>query len=190
MESSPDGNAYLVGHGGSRGGRHPTWASGDAVYLARVPLTPEYVNDPGRYEFFAGEPGRTEAWATEYAAARPIFAWPGSVGPVSMTYSPAHRRFLMWITAGGNGAKTMDSYLLEAPSPTGPWRWVTYLRRFGSQGYFLNFPTRFIAADGSTAWLCYSANHSNQYGGLDLPEDPPGSRYGLCLQEVKLLTAP
>src|SRR5213595_3105923 len=50
----------------------------------------------------------------------------------------------------------------ESPNPTGPWQWVTYLRRFGTQAYFLNFPTRFLANDGSTAWLCYSANHSDR----------------------------
>jgi hypothetical protein len=187
MESSPDGKAYLVGHGGRPQGRHATWASGDAVYLARVPLTPEAANDPERYEFFAGKPGSAETWTTHHTEAQPIFAWPGKVGPVSMTYSPAHGRYLMWITAGGLGEGTMDSYLLEAPNSSGPWRWVTYLRRFGTQAYFLNFPTRFIAADGLTAWLCYSANHSNRYGGLDLAEDPPGSGYALCLQEVELL---
>jgi hypothetical protein len=93
----------------------------------------------------------------------------------------------MWVTAGGRGESTMDSYLLEADTPTGPWRWVTFLEHFGSQAYFLNFPTRFISADGATAWLCYSANHSNQYSGRDLPVDPPGSGYSLCLHEVELL---
>jgi hypothetical protein len=189
MELSPDGKAYLVGHGSARPRHHATWASGDAIYLARVPLTPGSANDPSQYEFSAGRVKGTDVWSNDYADARPIFVWNGKTGPVSMTYSQAHRRYLMWITAGGRGGETMDSYLLESPNPTGPWQWVTYLRRFGTQAYFLNFPTRFLANDGSTAWLCYSANHSNRYGGLDLPADPPGSGYALCLQELELLPA-
>jgi hypothetical protein len=189
MKFSPDGKAYLVGHGSARRRHHAMWASGDAVYLARFPLTVDSVNDPKQYEFFAGITPDGETWTSRYASSVPIFAWPGRAGPVSMTFSPAHRRYFMWITAGRSGEGTMDSYLLESASPTGSWSWVTYLRRFGTQGYFLNFPSRFFAEDGSTAWLCYSANHSNRYGELDLPEDPQGSGYGLCLQEIELLAA-
>jgi hypothetical protein len=188
MEFSPDGKAYLIGHGSSRSQHQASWASGDAIFLGRVSLGVSSINDPGQYEFFAGHAlDGSDVWTNDYAASEAIFSWPERVGPVSMTFSRAHDRYLMWITAGGRGEGTMDSYLLEAKSPTGPWRWVTYLRRFGVQAYFLNFPSRFLAVDGSTGWLCYSANHSNRYGGLDLPEEPPGSGYGLCLQEVQLL---
>ena len=38
----------------------------------------------------------------------------------------------------------MRSYILEADALTGPWRLVTYLKDFGEQAYFLNFPSKFI----------------------------------------------
>ena len=51
---------------------------------------------------------------------------------------------------------------------------------------FLNFPGKFISKDGRGLWLCYSANFSSGWNGLDLKINPPGGRYGLSLHEVKL----
>ena len=81
----------------------------------------------------------------------------------------------------------MSSYVLEADAITGPWRMVCYMRDFGQQGYFLNFPSKFISADGRTVWLCYSANFASDWNGMKIEADPPGSRYGLVLQELRLL---
>ncbi|MBA7710953.1 hypothetical protein ES703_119903 [subsurface metagenome] len=58
---------------------------------------------------------------------------------------------------------------------------------FGEQGYFLNFPSKFISNDGYTLWLCYSANFARNWRGVEIKSNPPSSRYGLVLQEVKLL---
>ena len=47
--------------------------------------------------------------------------------------------------------------------------------------------TKFIGNDGRTAWLCYAANFS--VGMPDPPpleSNPPGSRYGMNLQEIRL----
>ena len=62
------------------------------------------------------------------------------------------------------------------------------MKDFGEQGYFLNFPSKFISPDGRTLWLCYSTNFSPGWNGVKLAANPPGGRYGLCLHEVKLLT--
>jgi hypothetical protein len=93
----------------------------------------------------------------------------------------------------------MTSYILEADAITGPWRMVSYMKDFGEQGYFLNFPSKFISPacaavaatawrrpDGRTLWLCYSANFSTDWNGVKLAINPSGGRYGLCLHEVKL----
>lgn len=66
-----------------------------------------------------------------------------------------------------------------------PWRLVHYLRHFGKQAYFVNIPSRFISADGRTAWLCYSANFNHRRDPTFV--DPPGSRYAMCLQEIQLV---
>jgi len=80
----------------------------------------------------------------------------------------------------------MRSYILEADALTGPWRRVVYMKDFGEQAYFLNFPSKFISPDGRTLWLCYSANFSEKAYGGSLKVNPPGGRYGLSLHEVVL----
>jgi hypothetical protein len=79
-----------------------------------------------------------------------------------------------------------DSYILESDAVTGPWKLVTYMKDFGEEGYFLNFPSKFISSDGRTLWLCYSANFGSGQNHTQLVSSPPGSRYGMCLQEVQL----
>jgi hypothetical protein len=81
----------------------------------------------------------------------------------------------------------MNTYVLESDVITGPWRLVTLMRRFGRQGYFSNFPSKFISADGRTAWLCYSANFHKSYFPNREKAAPLGSRYALTLQELRLL---
>jgi hypothetical protein len=64
---------------------------------------------------------------------------------------------------------------------------ITFMNKFGRQGYFLNFPSKFISADGRTAWLAYSANFHKSYFGNRTAAEPMGSRYAWTLQEVKLV---
>jgi hypothetical protein len=64
----------------------------------------------------------------------------------------------------------------------------SYLKGFGEQAYFVNFPSKFVGHDGRILWMCYSANFSN--GVPEWPHhkaNPPGGGYGLILQEVRLL---
>jgi hypothetical protein len=61
------------------------------------------------------------------------------------------------------------------------------MKEFGEQGYFLNCPSKFISKDGITLWLCYSGNFSQGWNNIRFKAIPAGSRYGLVLQEVKLL---
>jgi hypothetical protein len=61
------------------------------------------------------------------------------------------------------------------------------MNKFDRQGYFLCFPSKFISADGRTAWLSYSANFHKSYFGNRTAADPIGSRYAWTLQEVMLL---
>ena len=55
------------------------------------------------------------------------------------------------------------------------------------QGFFLNFPSKFISADGKTLWLCYSANFSPGHNGENMKRNPPGVRGTMRLHELQLL---
>ncbi len=193
LEYSPDGKAYLVGHGALENDPTPrvagnSWIAGDAAYLARVTPSPENINNIRAYEFFAGFNSEGKpVWSKNFSDIKPLLVWDDHMGCTTITYNAPLRKYLMCITDGWPGVKNMNSYLLEADELTGPYRLITYMRNFGPQGYFLNFPSKFIQADGRTAWLSYSANFHKDYFANRAIANPLGSRYAWCLQEVKLL---
>ncbi|MHC4866954.1 MAG: hypothetical protein ACYTEX_22990 [Planctomycetota bacterium] len=216
MQHSPDGKAYMLGMGaveddpkprpclrvGKRGEPFETqpctedfahanlsWISADQIYLARVTPSPETINDIKAWEFFAGrDKNANPVWTTDFEKIKPLIEWNNNMGCVTATYVPGLRKYLMCVTDGWPTVAKMDSYILEADTLTGPWRMVTYMKDFGEQAYFLNFPSKFMSSDGRTLWLCYSANFSSGWNGMKLEFNPPGGRYGLCLHEVKLLS--
>ena len=195
MAASPDGRAYLIGHGCLNvSTSRCDWQQGDSVFLARTrgPPAPATINMRESWEFFAGG----DAWTSDLLQAQPLFQWAvpdgGHTGIVTMTYDAALGRFLTAVSTGSltdhkNGS-AFDSYVLESPSVTGPFAMAAYLQRFGAQAYFLNFVSKFsqvTALDGHTAMLAYSADYTF---GPARPV-PSAGRYGLVLQEVSLALA-
>jgi hypothetical protein len=192
MEHSPDGKAYLVAHGSTRTSPparygHNSWITGDQVYLLRVTPSPETINDPGAYEFYAGTDAEgLPVWTSSFAEIQPVLEWEDHMGCVTVTWNPGLNKYIMCVTNGRVTNEEMDSYLLESDSLTGPWRIITYMKEFGPQAYFLNIPSKFIESDGLTFWLCYSGNFARQVIGDR--DHPPGSCYGLVLQHVRFET--
>jgi hypothetical protein len=193
MMHSPDGFAYLVGHGAEYPDQkhrfaNLSWISGDQIYLIRVLPGPENINDPTKYEFFGGHDGNNNpVWTHEFDSIKPLVDWNNNCGCVTITYNAPLKKYLMCVTDGWPTVEKMNSYILESDHITGPWKMVVYMKDFGEQGYFLNFPSKFISEDGRTAWLCYSGNFARDWRDIKIEEDPPGSHYGLVLQEVKFL---
>lgn len=193
MQDSPDGKAYLVGHGAVDPDAKPrfanlSWISGDQIYLIRVEPTIENINDPSKYEFFAGHDAEGKPiWSKDFSALQPLIDWNNNCGCVTVTYNAPLKKYLMCVTDGWPTCAKMNSYILEADQITGPWKLVSYMKEFGEQGYFLNFPSKFISADGRTLWLCYSGNFATNWNSMAIQSNPAGSHYGLVLQEVKLL---
>ena len=195
MEHSPDGKAYLIGHGSTEqdeGDRQAnlSWISGDQIYLCRVKPHPQNINDESKYEYFAGHDNlQNPIWSKDFEDIKPLYEWDNNCGCVTMTYNSVLKKYLMCVTDGWPTVKNMRTYILESDKMTGPYKLVAYLANFGPQGYFVNIPSKFVSSDGRTLWLCYSANFT--YGG-DKRSDPAlgnpyGSSYSLTLQEVRLL---
>ncbi len=218
MANSPDGKAYVLSMGAEDHDPLPrpcvkpgkpgegfevvegctddfahanlSWITADQVYLARVLPSPQTINDPRAWEFFAGyDCAGQPVWTRRFEQIRPLLEWNNHMGCATATYMPGLKKYLMCITDGWPTVGKMTSYILEADLISGPWRMVAYMKDFGEQGYFLNFPSKFISPDGRTLWLCYSTNFSAGWNGMKLGVNPPGGRYGLCLHEVRLLTA-
>jgi len=183
MEHSPDGKAYLVGHGATRSDSVCSWISGDQIYMARVTPGVKNINDVLKYEFFAGHDSAGKAiWVRDFSKIKPLIEWNDRSGCVTMTYNAPLKKYLMCVTYGGkSGNGPYDTWIVESDTVTGPWRLVSYMAKFGQQAYFVNIPTKFISRDGRTAWLCYA------HGWQHKKSDPPGSKYAMNLQEFKLL---
>ncbi len=192
LQHSPDGKAYLVGHGATRPDSLLAWIQGDQVYMIRVTPSSDAMNDPSQYEFFAGHDANGSAiWARDFNAIRPLVEWNGRTGHATMTYNAPLKKFLLCVTDGRNTVSPMNTYILESDHITGPWKLVSFMENFGTQAYFVNIPSRFISGDGKTLWLSYSANFTNLPGGeygTKWEPNPPGSQYAWCLQEVQLVT--
>ena len=193
MESSPDGKAYLISHGGTefpfskeRCG-YLGWNMGDQAYMIRVKPDIATINKIESYEFFAGLDQQGEPlWSGKFSDLKPVFEWRGRTGCITITYDKPLRKYLFCVGDGyyDEGTGPSSLYILESDRLTGPFKLVTYMRHFGPQSYFGNFPSKFISEDGKTLWLCYSANYWHwEIGGKP---NPAGSKYAMCLQEVRL----
>jgi hypothetical protein len=196
MEHSPDGKAYLVGMGAEDNDPKPryanlSWISADQAYLARVKPSIENINDLKKYEFFAGHDATGKpVWSGDFTRIKPLVDWNNHMGVATVTYDAPLKKYLMCVTDGWPTCAKMHTYILEADALTGPWRLVTYMKDFGEQAYFVNFPSKFISADGKTMWLLYSANFAPSWNGATpLKANPPGSGYGMSLHEIRLLPA-
>jgi hypothetical protein len=193
IENSPDGYAYLVGDGGADDDSHPrvannSWIAGDAVYMARVRPSPETINNLAGYEFFAGNDENGNAvWSHHFSDIKPVMEWMHHMGCTNITYDKPLHKYLMCITDGWPGIENMNSYILESDNITGPYKLITYMKDFGTQGYFMTIPSKFIGADGKTFWLSYSANFSQDYFGDITKANPAGSRYAWNLQLVQFV---
>jgi hypothetical protein len=192
MAQSPDGKAYLVAHGSSDASpvdrdANLSWITGDEIYLIRVTPDPNHMDDASRYEYFAGHDRRGRAvWTHDFSRIKPLLRWDNHMGSVTVTYDAPLRRYLMAVTDGMNTVDRFDTYILESASLTGPWKLVTYMKAFGEQAYFVNFPSKFISRDGRTLWMSYSANFSNLFMGTHFDTKPEGGGYWWTLQEVRL----
>ncbi len=185
MEHSPDGKAYLTAHGASDGENrrfgYNSWITGDEIYLIRVTPTIENMNDASKYEFFDGK-----GWTKDFSKIKPIAQWRDKMGCVTMTYNAPLKKYLMCVTDGMTTGRRFNTYILESDNITGPFKIVQYLKEFGEQGYFVNFPSKFISDDGMTLWLSYSGNFASNWDGHRIKKNPPSSKYAWCLHEIKL----
>jgi hypothetical protein len=194
MEHSPDGNAYLIAHGADTSDTkwrfwNDSWITGDQIYLLRVKPSAENMNDPSKYEFYAGKDiDDNPVWTNDFSKIKPLLEWNNNMGCVTMTYNPPLKKYLICITDGGNTCSKMNTYILESDKITGKWKMVTYMKDFGEQAYFVNIPSKFISRDGKTMWLLYSGNFAPDWNGVKILPDPPGSHYGMVFQKIELLT--
>jgi|GEM_PF-4779213 len=183
MEHSPDGKAYLVGHGATHPDSINSWIRGDQIYLTRVKPSIETINDASAYEFFAGHDDNGQAiWSSTFDDIQPILEWEAHLGCVTITYNPTLKKYIMAISCG-HAPRHYDTMFLESDSLTEGWSLIQYFESFGPTAYFVTIPTKFISEDGLRFWVIYSANWDDK----NAEGDPKGSAYSMSLHEVELI---
>ncbi|MCD6395206.1 MAG: hypothetical protein J7M40_17105 [Planctomycetes bacterium] len=185
MEHSPDGKAYIVGHGATKKEGAHAWNFGDQIYMARVKPSPETINDKSAWEFFAGHDSKGDAiWSKNWDDIKPLLDWYQNMGIVTITYNAPLKKYIMFVTSGRyTGEEEFDTMVLECDKVDGKYKLVTYMKDFGSQAYFVNMPTKFISEDGKTGWIVYSNNCFGWYH-----VNPPGGGYNHSIVEMKFYT--
>ena len=194
MEHSPDGKAYLVGMGAEENDPKPryanlNWGAADQIYLARVTPSIENMNDIKKYEFFAGhDSAGNPQWTGDFAKIKPLLDWNNKMGcrdghlrrPLEKVPDVRERLLAdlcenayLYPRSRCDHRTVADGDLYE-----GFWR----------AGLFREYPLEVHQCRRQTLWLCYSANFCDGWNGeAPLKVNPPGSGYGLSLQEVRLL---
>ncbi len=168
------------------------------LYLARVPQGA--VQDRASWEFFTGLDGDDPLWSSRISDRVPVLHDDRRVHPYSVdstdgvtdlsvisqggvVYNPGLKQYIYtsWTEF------TFEFY--SAPTPWGPWT-LFLSRDFGSYpwteqlhgGYATTIPSKFISADGRTAWLqanvcpCAPAGMSSYYFGLRQLDLAPAGR--------------
>jgi hypothetical protein len=187
LRYSPDGRAYLIAKGcTSNDGEHCSFMTGDAAFLARTVLpmaalaaTPGVLNNASVWEFYAA----VGVWVPTLDSAYPLFAWPGTVGGLTLTYAPSIAKFIILCNLPSDHVRptdpSFDTYLLEADSIDGPYTLVSYMGSLGPQMYFQQISSSFWR--GGTGVMFSSGNWDVSQG-----SNPPGERYGLVTTEFTL----
>ena len=79
-----------------------------------------------------------------------------------------------------------DTYVLEAPTLSGPFVLVSYMPKFGQQAYFVSFPSKFLSTTAEKerdAVMVFSANFACKTGGCE--PNIRGAGYGANLLPVR-----
>jgi hypothetical protein len=105
-------------------------------------------------------------WSTDVARRVGVFVFAGHCLRGSVTYNPALRRYLycqvLPESADPRGTRWQGGFgIYEAPEPWGPWKTVYYTTNWDvGPGDTNSFPTKWMGADGRSAWLVFSCRDS------------------------------
>ena len=128
----------------------------------------------------------------DVSKAAPLVEFTNHTGCTTITYFAGIKKYVMSINTASHyptmDGGDFDTWFLEADDITGPWSLVTFMKNFGPQVYFSNFPSKFSAKQANTsaktydAFLMFSSNYDphTRSGG-----NPPNSAYHMNLQQAR-----
>ncbi len=121
------------------------------VQLMRVAATQEAVEDLGAYTYFTGtDDDGAPIWSDDMTSATTVL--PGTIGELSVVWSPTLERWLMSYSTDG------DAVLSEGITPWGPWSephvLTTQAETPGLYSPYMN--PRYVSEDGLTVYFALS----------------------------------
>jgi hypothetical protein len=142
------------------------YEAADRMVLARVPK--DQITQQGAYEFFVryDEQQKVAVWSKDVAQRGAVFTFPGNCYRGGVTYDAALKRYL-WCqilphSTHPQGMRFQGGFgIYDAPEPWGPWTTAFYTETWDvGPGESSSIPTKWMSADGRTAWLVFSGNDS------------------------------
>ena len=113
----------------------------------------------------------------DVSKAAPLVEFTNHTGCTTMTYFAGIKKHVMSINTASHyptmDGGDFDTWFLEADDITGPWSLVTFMKNFGPQVYFSNFPSKFSAKQANTSAKTYDGGN------------PPNSAYHMNLQQAR-----
>jgi hypothetical protein len=148
-----------------------------SLYLRRVKRHSLAVDpsSPGHFEYFSGlGPDGEPTWSATEAKAATVFTdsrapLGTNIGP-AVAYDAALGRFLM---VAFHGPLAGQIGIFESASPWGPWATVAYYENWGGfnetagEGNGVQFPTKWISANGRTLWAVFSGLKTSEVNFFD-----------------------
>jgi CubicO group peptidase (beta-lactamase class C family) len=131
----------------------------DRLVLARVPKN--HLSERSAYEFFVRiEPNGNAVWSHDITDRGSVFSNPGAVCRSHVTYSTALRRYLLIVIGPAVDSRFAGGFgVYDAPEPWGPWTTAFYTDAWDvGPGESASFPSKWLSADGRSAWLVFSGN--------------------------------
>jgi len=135
------------------------YGAADRLVLARVPK--DSVTQRDAYEFFVRIESDGEAiWSREITVRGSIFSNPGAVCRSHVTYSDALKRYLLVVIGPAVDGRFAGGFgVYDAAEPWGPWTTAFYTDAWDiGPGESASFPSKWLSADGRSAWLVFSGN--------------------------------
>jgi hypothetical protein len=138
----------------------------DGIVLLRVPI--DEIPNRDEYRFFAGQDADGQAqWSSKFDDRRAVFAFPGGVNRLDVTYNKPLKRFLLTMRNKARGGGRDHFGLFDAPNPWGPWSTVYFVGGFTAVTHFVggepgewgesqHIPSKWISDDGLTINVVFS----------------------------------
>lgn len=131
----------------------------DRLVLARVPK--DRIRERAAYEFFVrlDEHG-APVWSPNIGDRGGVFTNPGAVYRTQVSYHAPSKRYLLNTIGRGNDTRFHGGFgIYDAPNPWGPWTTAFFTDNWDvGPGETNSFPTKWMSADGRSAWLVFSGD--------------------------------